>query len=1112
MPKHTIYIWLVFVFLFLELAKCGIPGLHKWVISNFPSCVKIVDRNKLVDWHCIEKLKKKKEKYKKNHDNKDGDNNYGDNKDGDNKDGDNKDGDNKDGDNKYGDNNYGDNMNNTYNKYNIRDDKDKSFCKEEKIFEVDNLLFDLNQLLHKANVKFINYDNYFLKLTRLIKNVLKKFEPKKNVVFAIDGICPFSKLKLQIKRRAKSKLKNKENHLVNDITCGSIFINKISKFLVNFLKHLLSFEKYENVRFFISTDQEVGEGELKLMNWIVNYVSNEKKNKNIQIKTDKQIREDTKIGNVIEIKKDNIMKHADSKQETFNEIKNDNFKYEGNKKFMSNNKMNNSTNYETLNVEEESFVIVGADADLLLQCLSLKNVHNIFIYTYQMFDVEINDNNMKKENYLIENKVMKDDHSFNGDRNEVCKMDMNYIKYEDDITCDNIKNITYENNENNNINININNNNNNNNNVCRMGDEKHIEKIPLKTQPIDGHNVKKKKIKVLYNLKTFINLFLKKYPNWFHKIKADLLILFILKGNDYLPKIKEGNFGIFFEAYFKMLENKKNMINCKEREYIYNNNNNSNTYEGLLNSNTYKINKKEFLLFLNEIQKIVNFTNIYNNNNNNNNIHYYDSNSKSFIQYDNKFYMKQYNTYSPLLLLNELTSKKILDKDTFTINASKNENDMFECNLIYFKNNKKYIYSSQSKKKKNAMHLSSYDFLNEHFPHLMKYIDKDYFEKNIKQSDNNIEILNNNECNINKIEHIQNVENNNNSKCHDVNNLKKKKNLKCYDENYNNIDMENYIKNFYLQHCQDEKIYKEEMDIVENYIEGIHWLVEMYNKTYCINFNFFYKYMISPSLLSLYYYLSTNREDTYNNIKSMDHYNNYKNKYMDIIQKINLNIFKSNLEYYDFINFCVDKYNNLKMNIKKMSTCGNKDTSYNDEEKIEHTDDMKYEKRFSYFKNIYNILFSNNLIIIKDSIKKLNDVLKSQVYNKRIINYYWNVYTKKRLKKFYKIIFFKAGKMFVSKFSLFNLNFEQLKKKQDNQNYSNDTNYEQRHQKLQQNEEDNPYNKMVIRNNFLHSIFNNNKSIKTNRKFTTNSFTPSDDKSKVIKGCFKRKSIRWKYQ
>lgn len=574
-----------------------------------------------------------------------------------------------------------------------------------------------------------------------------------------------------------------------------------------------------------------------------------------------------------------------------------------------------------------------------------------------------------------------------------------------------------------------------------------------------------------------------------------------------------------------MLENIKNRNNCEEkkktddfeinkyddlgeREYSYNN-----TYEGLLDGNNYKINKKEFLLFLNEVQKLVHFTNIYNNNNIR---HYHNSNDIRFFKNDKKMYMKQTNSCSPLLLINELISKKILDKDTFTINVTKNENDMFQCNLIYFKNHKRYAYSSKSQKKKNAMHITSYDFLNEHFPHLMKYIDKEYFEKNMKQSDNNVEILNNNELNTNQIQHIQKGDNN---KCDDVPILKN--NVKCYNEYYNNIGgndkvknsihMENYIKNFYLQHCQDEKIYKEEMDIVENYIEGIHWLVEMYNKTYCINFNFFYKYMSSPSLLSLYYYLLINRDDIYNNMKSMDYCNNYKNNYMEIIQKINLNIFRSNLEYYDFINFCVDKYNSLKRNITKIGTCRNKDTSYNDEEKIIHTDDKRYDKRFIYFKNIYNILFSNNIIIIRDSIQKLNDVLKSQVYNKRMINYYWNVYTKKPLKKFYKIIFFKAGKMFVSKFSLFNLHIEQLKKKENNQNYSHDTNEELCHQKGQRNEEDNTYNKMAIRNNFLHSIFNNNKCIKTNRKFTTNSLRLVDGKTKVLKGVFKRKSVRWQY-
>lgn len=60
-----------------------------------------------------------------------------------------------------------------------------------------------------------------------------------------------------------------------------------------------------------------------------------------------------------------------------------------------------------------------------------------------------------------------------------------------------------------------------------------------------------------------------------------------------------------------------------EREYSYNN-----TYEGLLDSNNYKINKKEFLLFLNEVQKLVHFTNIYNNNNIR---HYHNSNDIRFF-------------------------------------------------------------------------------------------------------------------------------------------------------------------------------------------------------------------------------------------------------------------------------------------------------------------------------------------------------------------------------------------------------------------------------------------------------------------------------------------------
>ncbi|CRG95428.1 conserved Plasmodium protein, unknown function [Plasmodium gallinaceum] len=846
MPKYINFKCLFFLLLFLSLIECGIPGLHKWLINNFPSCVKIVHKNNLLD---INNLKK-----------------------------------------------------------NL---KINTIKKKENIFEVDNLLFDLNQLLHKANVKFTNFDNYFFKLTILIKNVLKKFPPNKNVIFAIDGICPFSKLKLQIKRRAKVKSQENENvylcendKYINDITCGSTFINKISCFLVNFVKYLSSLQKYENVKFFISTDKEIGEGELKLMNWINNYVYIKKK-------------EEEKKNN-----ENNDLSKIQRENNIFDK--------------------NNKKNYK--NVEEESFVIVGADADLLLQCLALKNIHNIFIYTYQTFNINICDNKNKKENHLIEYEKK------------------NFMKDNKDGLIDNLKK-------------------------------------------------KNKKMKVLYNLNTFINLFLNKYPQSFEFIKRDLLILFILKGNDYLPKIKEGNFSIFFEAYFRMLEKIKKIQNEE-------------TYSGFLNTKCM-LNKNNFLKFLNEVEKIINFSNFFLNYNNedagNNNTNKYMKNIKE-------------NNYLPLSFLNELISKHIIKKDDIKIEII-NEKDLYKCTIIYFKNNEKYYYSATSKKKKKSMHIAAYNFLKDNFSSYIEFINLKPFDSNEKETNNinNINyknsIKNNNsyleeerenlyeKIRENKInDKIENNKTNNETQIKEIyhnsnNKINKtkfnKSNEKCnllFNKNHENEDMrlKLYLTKIYEEKYKNKINYEEEKKIVENYIQGIHWVIDMYTKTYCINFNFFYKYLFSPSLLSLYYHLSR-----------VDKLADYNSDYRNAMKNMNLNIFKNNYEYYNFINFCINKYNKLKLNALKNVLC--------DEEKEKNKKDsliITNRNQIKFFENIYDILFAKDINIVKDSIKKLNTILKSISISKKVTNYYWNIYAQK-LKKFYKIIFYKGTKIYISKFSLF---------------------------------------------------------------------------------------------
>ncbi|KEG00422.1 hypothetical protein YYE_04606 [Plasmodium vinckei vinckei] len=865
MPKY-ISLWQVFLLVILiSVVNCGIPGLHKWLINNFPSCVKVVQRNRLLDVDVYINRNSKREKIVNNV-------NRG-----------NELIKNKEGDTKLRDNN--------------------------KIQDVDNLLFDLNQLLHKANVEFCSYNNYFYKLSSLIKNVLKKFHPKKNVIFAIDGICPFSKLKLQIKRRAKIKLKENKDS-INDITCGSIFIEKIGHFLTNFVKYLVSLEKYSDVKFYISTDKEVGEGELKLMNWITSYVKKDERDDN---KTDEKR-------------------------------------------------------------EEESFVIVGADADLLLQCLALRNIRNVYIYTFQTFYLNMDGNLLfKKEKHLIDKPVENN--------NDPMVSSIPYDEKKNELT-------NSGNTLNNLVNIN---------------------------------RIARKKITVLYNLNIFINLFLNKYPMFFNQIKRDLLILFILKGNDYLPKVREGNFSVFFEAYFKMLENNMKKAKKDGKKNEKSTNVDSITYNGFLNKD-YELNRKEFLKFLNYVQKVVNFSSSYLSRNTEEGNYANLQNSGSSEEF------KESQLYLPLYLLNEIIKKKIIENENIDIQIEKDNEGLYTCKLGYLKNKdkiKKY-YCGISKRKKVAMHIASSKFIENELPLFIKYVDYDLLKRSIKEIDGVGEI---NSENINvcvdekKLEpKLENFDNENN-----LNELGM--NIFTKDEEKEDRKMEIYLKKFYIKNCKKKKNYEQEMKICENYIEGIKWLVEMYTKTYCINFNFFYKYSISPSLLSLYYYLC------------QDNVKNYNNDYKNIIQNINLNIFKNNSDYYKFINFCVNKYNEIKLKLRweEQNDKNNPSNSETDGKRISkesisfssvgrEKDNMyRYKNSINYygnkyFENIYDILLSKNINIVKKNVEKLNEMLRKFPKTK-IIKYYWDIYAKK-LKKFYKIIYYKSKKIFVAKVSLFNIELE----------------------------------------------------------------------------------------
>ncbi|KMZ94843.1 5'-3' exoribonuclease [Plasmodium vivax Mauritania I] len=876
MPRHLLIKGAVLLAALAWLSSAGIPGLHKWVIQNFPSCVKVVERNSLLD---VTHLGGNFARGRKNK---------------------------KKGGGAAGGGAGGAAGGGTHWKKG-----------PTKIGRVDNLLFDMNQLLHKANVQFVNDEQYFCKLSYLISNVLRKFQPQKNIVFAIDGICPFSKLKLQIKRRAKGKnLQGGDNS--NDITCGSPFIQKVSSFLRNFVAHLTSLSKYEHVKVYVSTDKEVGEGELKLMNWMQNYVGG------------------------------------------------------------------GSSSLGASRKADESFVIVGADADLLLQCLALKGVQNVCVYTYQTFLVDVGAwGRRKKEDHLAGEGSHVGSSSPNG--------------------------------------------------KATPNGESHHGGGPT-------HKWRKKKIKVLYNLNTFTNLFRMKYPRAIDQIRRDMLILFILKGNDYLPKIREGNFSTFFEAYFNMLDVEMGIEESGRSPY------------GGLLTEGYALNGPQFVKYLTHVHRLVSLPRCY--------LQRFrertDGGSKmDEIKTDEegRDVCKANASYLPLCLLNELISQRKINKNDLHIQVQKEEgSDLFRCTLTQcYGDGRTSTYCGSSRRKKIAMHLASHDYLESEFPACMRLVDSGLLRKIVQGGEQrgvtpdgnfneeresplegrNGTVQGGEQRGVTPHGNLKDERESPPERANgtmqgkaqrgDAPSAKEPPSNPPVEEQHSKTELR--LKAFYVQNCGGEKNYQEEMSSCENYLQGVHWLVQMYTQTCCLNFNFFYRYAASPSLLGLYCFLSGGgtREERRTDREAQQHSgraanqltlietSNRSNAETDILQNINLNVFRNNQEYHSFINFCVGRYRQGVVPSEEQGAKG---------------EPPRQAPQKGYFQNIYDILFSRNANVVMSSIQKLNEQLKGNLHRrKQIVRYYWDVYAS-RMGKCCKVIFHKGKKIYVAKLALFRIAFQ----------------------------------------------------------------------------------------
>ncbi len=155
----------------------------------------------------------------------------------------------------------------------------------------DLLAFDANCVIYHIHKKLQN-DGVFYDHTKhseyedlLIKETIKYFmtvisevNPKKGVYIALDGVVPFAKILQQRRRRFKSvQTKKDENEIrkiskpffdTNCITPGTLFMDKLNKALIHLSETSKKSKIKEQIPIFVSTSDEFGEGEQKVMEFL----------------------------------------------------------------------------------------------------------------------------------------------------------------------------------------------------------------------------------------------------------------------------------------------------------------------------------------------------------------------------------------------------------------------------------------------------------------------------------------------------------------------------------------------------------------------------------------------------------------------------------------------------------------------------------------------------------------------------------------------------------------------------------------------------------------------------------------------------------------------------
>ena len=127
--------------------------------------------------------------------------------------------------------------------------------------DIDHLCIDMNQVIHGCFRTTRSATHRMARIFIKLDEILNKAPPKKSLVLAFDGPAPFAKLQTQHKRR-------KAEPEVSLITPGTEFMNSMESIMICYVLQRIKKQNLSDVAVFISDATCPGEGELKIIDWI----------------------------------------------------------------------------------------------------------------------------------------------------------------------------------------------------------------------------------------------------------------------------------------------------------------------------------------------------------------------------------------------------------------------------------------------------------------------------------------------------------------------------------------------------------------------------------------------------------------------------------------------------------------------------------------------------------------------------------------------------------------------------------------------------------------------------------------------------------------------------